>query len=109
MPSLELKLEDVPDKGYLSTDKDEDGNPQPRGEICIRGHSVFAGYYKDPEKTAEAIDEQKWLHSGDIGIIMSKTGALRIIDRNKNIFKLSNGEYLSPEKMENIYIRSRGV
>lgn len=53
--------------GYLSTDVDEEGRPSPRGEICVRGHSVLPGYYNDPEKTAEAFDSEGWMHSGDIG------------------------------------------
>ncbi|EAS01565.1 AMP-binding enzyme family protein (macronuclear) [Tetrahymena thermophila SB210] len=106
--SAELKLQDVPEMGYFSTDKDENGNPMPRGEICIRGYTVFAGYYKDDEKTAEAFDEEGWLHSGDIGLILPN-GTLRVFDRKKNIFKLQQGEYVSPEKIENIYVRARGV
>lgn len=74
--------------GYLSTDKDENGNSLPRGEVCIRGYSVFPGYFRDLEKTKETIDTEGWMHSGDIGVILP-SGALRIIDRKKNIFKLS--------------------
>lgn len=73
---------------YMSTDVDEKGNAAPRGEICIRGHSIFKGYYKNPEKTAEAIDKDGWLHTGDVGLILPN-GALKVIDRKKNLFKLA--------------------
>jgi len=59
-------------------------------------------YFCNPEKTAETFHDG-WLLSGDIAEITSN-GALRIIDRAKNIFKLSQGEYIAPEKLENIFV-----
>jgi long-chain acyl-CoA synthetase len=98
----EVCLFDVPEMGYLHTDREHRGVPcEGRGEICIRGPNVFKGYYKDEEKTRETIDEEGWLHSGDIGL-WRPDGALQVVDRKKNIFKLAQGEYVAPEKIENI-------
>jgi long-chain acyl-CoA synthetase len=95
---LKIRLRDVPDMNYFHTDL-----PCPRGEIQFKGPSVFNGYFKDVEKTNEAFSSDGWLCSGDVGLIR-KDGSVKVIDRAKNIFKLSQGEYIAPEKLENIYI-----
>ena len=97
IPSCVVRLKDVPEMDYYSTD-----SPNPRGEICFKTSHPFSGYFKQPEKTAEAFDEDGFILSGDVGAIMPN-GAIKIVDRVKNIFKLSQGEYIAPEKIENVY------
>ena len=75
------------------------------GEILVKGHNVMKGYYKDPEKTAEAIDKDGWFHTGDIGEFDEKR-MLRITDRKKEIFKLSGGKYVAPQQVENNFKES---
>ena len=109
----EIRLQDVPDMGYFRTDQVHKMGQTSvachgRGEICFKGSNVFKGYYKMPEKTAEAIDADGWFHSGDIGMWLPD-GRLKIIDRKKNIFKLAQGEYVAPEKLEGLNLQSAFV
>jgi len=97
-PATEVKLLSVDEMGYLITDD------PPRGEILVSGNNVSEhGYYKLPEKTAEDFithsDGKIWFHTGDIGVVM-KDGNLKIVDRKKDLIKLSGGEYVSLGKVE---------
>ena len=78
------------------------------GEILMRGPSLMLGYYKDPERTAEAIDKDGWFHTGDIGVILEHN-ILKITDRKKEIFKLSTGKYVAPQVVENKFKESQFI
>jgi long-chain acyl-CoA synthetase len=103
LPRTLVRLSDVPDMGYTSADK-----PYPRGEICLKGTMVSGGYFKGEKNTAEAFDSDGYFHTGDIGQWLSD-GSLQIIDRLKNLFKLSHGEYVSPENLEQEYTKCKLV
>jgi long-chain acyl-CoA synthetase len=71
------------------------------GEVLFKSPGVFAGYYKDPEKTAEIKTPDGWVHTGDAGIIDPRTGHLKIIDRAKDVGRLNNGTLFAPKYIEN--------
>lgn len=98
MPCNEVKLIDVKEMGFSSTDK-----PFPRGELLYRGPNAFVGYYKDDKKTRETIDADGWIHTGDVALVDDR-GCFKIIDRTKNLIKLEQGEYVAVEKVENTYL-----
>ena len=97
---VSIRLENWEEGNYRVTDK-----PRPRGEIIIGGENITAGYYKQPEKTAEEYftdsNGRRWFRSGDIGQ-MEEDGTLRIIDRKKDLVKLQFGEYVSLGKVESV-------
>jgi len=101
LQNVKLRLRDIPEMDYLHT------NDPPKGEVCFWGPSIMKGYFRNPEKTSEAFHDG-WLMSGDVGMVLPN-GALKIIDRAKNIFKLSQGEYIAPEKLENVYVKSQYI
>jgi long-chain acyl-CoA synthetase len=75
------------------------------GEILTKGVCLMEGYYKDTEHTHRVIDDEGWFHTGDMGEL-TKDGFLRITDRKKDIFKLSSGEYIAPQLLENKFKES---
>eukprot|EP00915_Cephaloidophora_sp_WS-2016_P008589 GHVH01011842.1.p1 GENE.GHVH01011842.1~~GHVH01011842.1.p1 ORF type:complete len:860 (+),score=128.54 GHVH01011842.1:161-2740(+) len=91
VPSLEAKLVSVPDMDLV------DVRESMKGELCLRGNSITPGYFRRPNLNNEAFVDG-WFHTGDIAQISG--GMLFIRDRKKALFKLAQGEYISPEKVE---------
>jgi acyl-CoA synthetase (AMP-forming)/AMP-acid ligase II len=89
---------------------DDHGDERPRGEpgeVVVRGYNVMRGYFGDPEATAQTIDADGWLHTGDIGT-MDERGNLRITDRLKDMF-IVGGFNAYPAEIENIVLMHPAV
>lgn len=97
--NCEARLRDLPEMNYYSNDP-----KGPSGELMLRGPQIFKEYYKNPSATAEVKDADGWFRTGDVARFDPVNGHIFIIDRIKNFFKLSQGEYVTPEKIENIYM-----
>ena len=92
----------------IDTVRIDDPNEDGEGEICVTGPNVMLGYYKDPDATAEAIDEEGYFHTGDYGKL-DKNNVLTITGRKKNLIILSNGKNVYPEEIENELIATPGI
>ena len=73
------------------------------GEVLLKGPGIMAGYHNLPEDSAESLDGDGWLHTGDIGNL-DERGFLRITDRKKDLFKTSGGKYVAPSAIESIFM-----
>ncbi|KAK2746239.1 hypothetical protein FQN57_003361 [Myotisia sp. PD_48] len=93
----EACLLSLPDMDYSVDDK-----PYPRGELLLRGTTMFREYFRNPEETSKAMTEDGWFRTGDVCMV-DDLGRFHIIDRRKNLLKLAQGEYVSPERLEGIY------
>ncbi|KAJ2382848.1 medium-chain fatty acid-CoA ligase faa2, partial [Coemansia sp. RSA 2603] len=101
-PGVDIRLRSIPEIGYNVTDV-----PCPRGEMMIRAKNVFSGYYMDAEKTAETMDGE-WLATGDVAQI-NTDGSITIIDRIKNVIKISKMMWIEPTVLESAYSSHRLV
>ncbi|KAJ6004820.1 hypothetical protein N7540_012619 [Penicillium herquei] len=98
----EACLLSLPDMEYSVDDK-----PYPRGELIVRGHNLFKEYFKNPEETANSMTEDGWFRTGDVCTV-DDMGRFIIIDRRKNVLKLAQGEYISPERLEGVFLSDLG-
>ncbi|MFJ1767900.1 carboxylic acid reductase [Amycolatopsis sp. NPDC088138] len=100
---IDYKLEDVPELGYFGTDE-----PHPRGQLLLKMTTMFPGYFKRPEITAEVFDEDGFYRTGDI---MAQLGPdeLRYLDRTNNVLKLSQGEFVTVARLEALFAASPAV
>jgi fatty acid CoA ligase FadD9 len=105
--TLAYRLESIPEMGYTVDDK-----PFPRGEILTKTIQMFSGYINNPEETKAALTDDGFFRTGDIVELRTDSNGqldLHVIDRKKSFFKLSQGQFVSPEFLQSIYIRSSFV
>lgn len=124
---IELKLLDTPDMGYFVNPPDEresgglqcvvvgpeaasgnKGGWKAQGEVLVKSALSSGGYFNDSENTVKSFDDEGFWHTGDIGELQDN-GTLRLIDRKKFIFKLSQGKFVAPEKVESILLQCQEV
>jgi fatty acid CoA ligase FadD9 len=96
-PVIDYKLVDVPELGYFSTDR-----PHPRGELLVNSETLFPGYYKRPEVTADVFDADGYYRTGDV-VAELGPDQLRYLDRRNNVLKLSQGEFVTVAKLEAVF------
>lgn len=94
---IDYKLIDVPELGYFNTDK-----PYPRGELLVKSENSTPGYYKRPEVTAEAFDEDGYYRTGDVMAEIAPDHVV-YVDRRKNVLKLANGEFVAVANLEAVF------
>ncbi|CAF2930450.1 unnamed protein product [Rotaria sp. Silwood2] len=102
--TLQFRLESIPEMSYTTDDE-----PFPRGELLIKSDEMFSGYINNQEETQAAFTEDGFFRTGDIVELRTRSNAefsINLIDRKKNFFKLSQGQYISPEFLQTIYIQS---
>jgi long-chain acyl-CoA synthetase len=93
VPGIELRLVD---------DRGTDVRPGDPGEVVVRGPNVFRGYWRQPEATAEVLDDDGWFHTGDVGIL--DDGNLFLVDRKKDLILVS-GFNVYPREVEEVLYR----
>ena len=96
-PVTDYKLVDVPELGYFHTDR-----PHPRGELLVKSETMFPGYYKRPEITADVFDVDGYYKTGDI-VAEIGPDQLTYLDRRNNVLKLSQGEFVTVAKLEAVF------
>ncbi|MDR0362809.1 MAG: AMP-binding protein [Planctomycetota bacterium] len=99
MPFCEVKV--------VKPETGEEAGFDTPGELCCRGYNVMKGYYKMPEETANAIDKDGWMHSGDLGTV-DKDGYYRITGRLKDMI-IRGGENIYPRELEEFYYKMSGI
>jgi long-chain acyl-CoA synthetase len=99
----EFRLRSLPEMNYHTHDEQGNELDEPQGELLLRGSQIFPRYFKNPEATNEAFDSEGWFKTGDVAKLDHR-GRILIIDRVKNFFKLAQGEYITPERIENTYL-----
>ncbi|TBU15923.1 long-chain acyl-CoA synthetase [Ordospora colligata] len=100
-PANEIKLEKMSPEFQQECDRRHPGMDV--GEIMMRGDNITSGYYKRPNDTKALFGKDGWLRTGDIGMYDPTIGMFHIVGRIKDGFKTSQGEYIDPEKLENMY------